>query len=82
MQEELERRAESEPNGLFAGARPSGCQRDLSLKLRRFFIRKQGNDMILLPKPLDWSIYLTEGAVASQAFMDAVEDLPVQEREL
>ena len=27
-----------------------------------------------------WSTYLTEGPVASESFMDGIEDLPVQER--
>lgn len=45
------------------------------------FIRKQGSDVILSPKPEDWSSYLSDGPVASDAFMEGVEDLPVQERE-
>jgi antitoxin VapB len=44
------------------------------------FIRKQGDDVILSPRPGDWSAYLTSGPVASDEFMDGVEDLPVQER--
>lgn len=45
------------------------------------FIRKEGDDVILSPRPMDWSAYLTSGAVASDEFMEGVEDLPVQERE-
>ncbi len=44
------------------------------------FIRKQGDDVILSARPENWSAYLTSGAVASEEFMDGVEDLPVQER--
>ena len=44
------------------------------------FIRKQGDEVILSARPEDWSAYLTSGPVASKEFMDAVEDLPVQER--
>jgi antitoxin VapB len=44
------------------------------------FIRKQGDDVILSARPEDWSNYLTSGPVASDEFMDGVEDLPVQER--
>jgi antitoxin VapB len=44
------------------------------------FIRKQGDDVILSARPQDWSAYLTSGPVASDEFMDGVEDLPVQER--
>ena len=45
------------------------------------FIRKEGEDVILSPRPADWGSYLESGPVASDAFMDTVEDLPVQERE-
>jgi antitoxin VapB len=44
------------------------------------FIRKQGDDVILSARPEDWSAYLTSGPVASDEFMDGVEDLPVQDR--
>ena len=45
------------------------------------FIRKEGEDVILSPRPADWGHYLENGPVASDTFMDDVEDLPVQERE-
>lgn len=44
------------------------------------FIRKEGSDIILSPRPADWSSYLAEAPVASDSFMEGVEDLPVQER--
>lgn len=44
------------------------------------YIRKQGDDVILSPRPHDWRSYLEGAPVASAAFMDDVEDLPVQER--
>ena len=44
-------------------------------------IRKEGEDVILSPRPRDWKAYLESGPVASEAFMNDVEDLPVQERE-
>jgi hypothetical protein len=34
----------------------------------------------LSPRPSDWSTYLAEGPVASEAFMDGIEDLPPEER--
>ena len=46
------------------------------------FIRKQGDEVILSARPTDWSAYLTSGPVASEEFMERVEDMPVQEREL
>ena len=45
------------------------------------FIRKEGSDVVLSPRPADWSSYLKEGPVASEDFMQGVEKLPVQERE-
>jgi antitoxin VapB len=45
------------------------------------FIRRQGNDVILSARPTDWSAYLASGSVASTEFMEAVEDLPIQERD-
>ncbi len=45
------------------------------------FIRKEGEDVILSPRPRDWSSYLENAPVASKSFMDNVEDLPVQERD-
>jgi len=45
------------------------------------FIRKEGSDVILSPRPTDWSSYLDEGPVASDEFMKSVGELPVQECE-
>jgi len=45
------------------------------------FIRKVGEEVILSPRPADWNEYLRSGAVASDGFMEGVEDLPVQERQ-
>jgi antitoxin VapB len=46
------------------------------------FIRRQGDDVILSPRPEDWSEYLKMGPVASDEFMEGIEDLPPQDREL
>jgi antitoxin VapB len=45
------------------------------------FIRKEGDEVILSPRPREWKAYLESAPTASDAFMSAVEDLPVQERE-
>lgn len=55
--------------------------KDFEFNTNEVFIRKEGTDVILSPKPPDWSSYLANGAVASAAFMEGVEDLPAQERE-
>src|SRR5262245_12671357 len=45
------------------------------------FIRKEGDEVILSPRPRDWNAYLESAPVASDAFMSEVEDLPVEESE-
>jgi len=55
--------------------------KEFQFKTQEVFIRKEGGEVILSPRPLDWSSYLAEGPVASSSFMEGIEDLPVQERE-
>jgi len=55
--------------------------KDFEFKTNEVFIRKEGSDVILSPKPVDWSSYLAKGPVASDQFMEEVADLPAQERE-
>jgi antitoxin VapB len=54
--------------------------KDFQFKVEEVFIRKEGSDVVLSPRPTDWSSYLAEGPAASATFMEGVEDLPVQER--
>jgi antitoxin VapB len=55
--------------------------KDFQVKASEVFIRRSGDEIILSPRPTDWSAYLENGPVASRGFMTEVEDLPVQERE-
>jgi antitoxin VapB len=55
--------------------------KEFQFDTQEVFIRKEGSDVVLSPRPVDWRFYLAEGPVASQNFMQEVEDLPVQERE-
>jgi antitoxin VapB len=55
--------------------------KEFQFDVTEVFIRKVGDEIILSPRPEDWSAYLTAGPVASTEFMEGVEDLPVQERE-
>jgi len=55
--------------------------KDFQFKEQEVFIRKEGSDVVLSPRPSDWSSYLSEAPVASASFMEGIEDLPVQERE-
>jgi antitoxin VapB len=43
------------------------------------FIRKQGDEVILSPRPQDWSAFLASDAIASKEFMEGVEDPPPEE---
>jgi antitoxin VapB len=56
--------------------------KEFQFNTQEVFIRKQGDEVVLSPRPEDWSDYLASGPVASEEFMEGVEDLPVQEREL
>ena len=44
-------------------------------------IRKEGEDVILTPRPKTWAEYLDTVAAAPADYMESVEKLPVQERE-
>jgi antitoxin VapB len=55
--------------------------KDYQFSTDEVFIRKEGEDVILSPKPRDWREYFASAPAASDAFMAEVEDLPAQERE-
>ena len=55
--------------------------REFQVKATEVFIRRSGEEIILSPRPTDWSAYLEEGPLASPTFMNKVEVLPVQERD-
>lgn len=54
--------------------------KDFQFNTEEVFIRKEGSEVVLSPRPTDWSSYLAEAPVASADFMEGIEDLPVQER--
>ena len=49
--------------------------------MKEVFIRKNGDEVILSPRPKDWSAFLASKLRASDDFMVGVDDLPVQERD-
>jgi antitoxin VapB len=55
--------------------------KEFQVKATEVFIRRSGEEIILSPRPTDWSAYLEDGPSASPSFMNNVEKLPVQERE-
>ena len=48
--------------------------------MKEVFIRKVGDDLVLSPRPEDWSAFLASAVRASDDFMEGVDNLPVQER--
>ena len=55
--------------------------KEFQFKVQEVFIRKEGSDVVLSPRPVDWSSYFAQSPVASPSFMEGVEDLAVQERD-
>jgi antitoxin VapB len=55
--------------------------KDFQFRTQEVFIRREGSEVVLSPRPFDWTSYFAEGPVASPGFMEGAEDLPVQERE-
>ena len=49
-------------------------------EMKEVFIRKIGDDVVLSPRPQDWSAFLASDVGVSDDFMVGIEDLPVQER--
>lgn len=56
--------------------------KDFQFSTQEVFIRKQGDEVVLSPRPQDWTAYLASGPVASEGFMEGIEDLSVQDRQL
>lgn len=54
--------------------------KEFQFNTREVFIRRCGDDVILSPRPNDWSELLSPESAASDGFMKNVEKLPVQER--
>jgi antitoxin VapB len=55
--------------------------KEFQFSTNEVFIRKEGEEVILSPRPADWETYLDSGPVASDGYMENVDDLPPQERE-
>lgn len=56
--------------------------KEFQFRTQEVFIRKKGSEVVLSPRPFDWTAYLADAPVASADFMKDVEDLPVQDRDL
>ena len=49
--------------------------------MKEVFIRKVGDDVVLSPRPVDWSSFLASELRVSDEFIAKLEDLPIQERD-
>jgi antitoxin VapB len=47
---------------------------------KEVFIHREGERVVLAPRPASWTEYLAQGPRASADFMEGIDDLPVQER--
>jgi antitoxin VapB len=54
--------------------------KEFQFEVDEVYISRQGEKIILSPRPDNWDEYLANGPVAPADFMIDVEDLPVQER--
>jgi len=48
--------------------------------VREVFIRREGESVVLTPRPTDWSGFFASGMTASSDFMVGDEPMPIQER--
>lgn len=55
---------------------------DCRFEGKEVFISKKGDRVVLSPKPESWAEFLAHGLRATADFMEGIEDLPVQEREI
>lgn len=49
-------------------------------EMKQVYIRKIGDDVVLSPRPSDWSSFLASDVRVSDDFMVGIDDLPVQQR--
>lgn len=54
--------------------------KEFQFSVDEVYIRREGERVILSPRPSSWDDYLAHGPVAPADFMSGIEDLPVQER--
>lgn len=60
------------------GSQAVRLPKDFQFSTKEVFIRKEGSDIVLSARPSDWSSYLAEAPLASETFMEEVEDLSTQ----
>jgi antitoxin VapB len=56
--------------------------KEFEFSVSEVYVHREGESIVLSPRPSSWHAYLAEGPVAPNDFMEGVEDLPLQERAL
>ncbi|HUF82787.1 MAG TPA: type II toxin-antitoxin system VapB family antitoxin [Burkholderiales bacterium] len=54
--------------------------KDFQFTVSEVFIRKEGEEVVLSPRPPSWDAFLARGPVAPADFMQGIDDLPLQPR--
>jgi antitoxin VapB len=54
--------------------------KEFKFSVKEVYVHREGEKLILSPRPLNWEKYLSDGPVAPSDFMVGVEDLPLQQR--
>ena len=54
--------------------------KEFQFSVSQVYIHREGERVVLSPRPSSWDAYLASGPVAPDDFMAEVDDLPVQER--
>lgn len=54
--------------------------KEFQFEVDEVYISRDGDKVILSPRPVNWDDYLRNGPVAPDDFMNEVTDLPVQDR--
>lgn len=54
--------------------------KEFQFSVDEVYVRREGDSLVLSPRPQNWDDYLLSGPVAPDDFMRDVEDLPPQER--
>ncbi len=55
--------------------------KEFQFAVSEVYIRREGENVVLSPRPTSWDDYLAHGPIAPADFMVAIEDLPLQERD-
>ena len=56
------------------GSQAVRLPKEFQFNFEEVFIRKEGDDVVLSPRPLDWSSYIADAPVASESFMADIEE--------